>query len=64
MTLCDDGACGHFGSGGFIIFEIQEGQEDFLVSELIPMAMLGVLGIVWLFLLQKKRHDSSLSYPH
>ena len=49
MTLCDDGACGHFGSGGFIIFEIQEGQEDFLVSELIPMAMLGVLGMVCLF---------------
>lgn len=47
MKICEDpdnGArCGYFGDGGFIIFEVEEGQDDFEIAELIPMAMLGVV---------------------
>jgi hypothetical protein len=29
---CTQDSCGFFGSGGFIIFEVSEGQENFLIS--------------------------------
>ncbi|GBG68866.1 hypothetical protein CBR_g3563 [Chara braunii] len=44
MKLCNDGICGHFGSGGFIIWNITGWQDDYLFFELLPMAMLGVMG--------------------
>jgi chloride channel 7 len=44
MKLCKDGSCGFFGSGGFIIFEITEGQDNYEFYELLPMLLLGVVG--------------------
>ncbi|KAG6553541.1 hypothetical protein Mapa_004454 [Marchantia paleacea] len=44
MGWCTHGNCGHFGSGGFIIWDISGGQEDYSFYELVPMAMLGVVG--------------------
>eukprot|EP00898_Chlorokybus_atmophyticus_P007736 jgi/Chlat1/7964/Chrsp69S07401 len=46
MQWCAKGACGAFSSGGFIIFDISGpgAQEDYATVELVPMAMLGVLG--------------------
>jgi H+/Cl- antiporter ClcA len=41
---CTQDSCGFFGSGGFIIFEVSEGQENFLISELLPVILLGVVG--------------------
>ncbi len=32
-ATCSKDSCGFFGSGGFIIFEVTEGQENFEVSE-------------------------------
>eukprot|EP00959_Pyramimonas_sp_CCMP1952_P271812 5683362-Pyramimonas_sp.AAC.1 len=43
FKLCTGTACGYFGSGGFIIFEIREGQADYQLHELFPMAVLGML---------------------
>ncbi|XP_006650436.2 chloride channel protein CLC-d isoform X1 [Oryza brachyantha] len=44
MNWCKSGKCGHFGSGGFIIWEISGGQEDYSYQELLPMAIIGVIG--------------------
>ncbi|RDY01196.1 Chloride channel protein CLC-d, partial [Mucuna pruriens] len=69
MGWCKSGKCGHFGSGGFIIWDISElrsdlspfslylfssflfltgfifsGQEDYSFAELLPMAIIGVIG--------------------
>ncbi|KAJ6806239.1 chloride channel protein CLC-d isoform X3 [Iris pallida] len=44
MGWCKSGKCGHFGSGGFIIWEIPDGQEDYSFQELLPMAIIGVIG--------------------
>ncbi|GIL91065.1 hypothetical protein Vretimale_9495 [Volvox reticuliferus] len=44
MKACSSNGCGFFGSGGFIIFEIQEGQDTYEFFELVPMLLLGVLG--------------------
>ncbi|CAM6082441.1 unnamed protein product [Calypogeia fissa] len=44
MGWCTNGHCGHFGSGGFIIWDISGGQDDYSFFELLPMAMVGVLG--------------------
>ncbi|KAH1223119.1 Chloride channel protein CLC-d [Glycine max] len=54
MGWCKSGKCGHFGSGGFIIWDISElrskllpfslGQEDYSFAELFPMAIIGVIG--------------------
>ncbi|GLC67770.1 hypothetical protein PLESTF_000605500 [Pleodorina starrii] len=44
MKACSVNGCGFFGSGGFIIFEIQEGQDTYEFFELVPMLLLGVLG--------------------
>ncbi|KAG2496165.1 hypothetical protein HYH03_005767 [Edaphochlamys debaryana] len=44
MKACSSHGCGFFGSGGFIIFEIQEGQDTYEFFELLPMLLLGVLG--------------------
>ncbi|KAJ7546444.1 hypothetical protein O6H91_08G040500 [Diphasiastrum complanatum] len=44
MSWCTHGNCGHFGSGGFIIWDISGGQDDYSFYELWPMAMLGVIG--------------------
>ncbi|KAL1148574.1 hypothetical protein V6Z11_A10G134300 [Gossypium hirsutum] len=38
------GNCGHFGLGGFIIWDISGGQEDYSFEELLPMAVIGVIG--------------------
>eukprot|EP00803_Ostreobium_quekettii_P009051 evm.model.scf_1646.2 EVM.evm.TU.scf_1646.2 scf_1646:9021-11405(-) len=37
-------SCGFFGSGGFIVFEVDEAQESYELFELLPMLLLGVLG--------------------
>ncbi|KAG6757494.1 hypothetical protein POTOM_037806 [Populus tomentosa] len=42
MGWCKSGNCGHFGSGGFIIWDT--GQEDYSFGELLPMAVIGVIG--------------------
>ncbi|KAH9682762.1 chloride channel protein CLC-d [Citrus sinensis] len=44
MGWCKSGKCGHFGSGGFIIWDISDGQEDYSFEELLPMAVIGVIG--------------------
>ncbi|XP_058192974.1 chloride channel protein CLC-d isoform X2 [Rhododendron vialii] len=44
MGWCKSGKCGHFGSGGFIIWDISGGQEDYSFEELLPMAFIGVIG--------------------
>ncbi|KAL1317012.1 hypothetical protein AAHE18_15G105900 [Arachis hypogaea] len=44
MGWCKNGNCGHFGSGGFIIWDISDGQEDYSFAELLPMAIIGVIG--------------------
>lgn len=44
MKLCGGSNCGYFGSGGYIIFEISEGQVDYQLMELFPMVLLGLLG--------------------
>ncbi|CAA3028164.1 chloride channel CLC-d isoform X2 [Olea europaea subsp. europaea] len=44
MGWCKSGKCGHFGSGGFIIWDISDGQEDYSFQELLPMAVIGVIG--------------------
>ncbi|KAL4273258.1 hypothetical protein GQ457_13G005980 [Hibiscus cannabinus] len=44
MGWCKSGNCGHFGSGGFIIWDISDGQEDYSFEELLPMALIGVIG--------------------
>ncbi|XP_042475967.1 chloride channel protein CLC-d isoform X2 [Macadamia integrifolia] len=44
MAWCGSGKCGHFGSGGFIIWDISGGQEDYSFEELLPMAFIGVIG--------------------
>lgn len=71
MGWCKSGKCGHFGSGGFIIWDISglgfkllfwssssilisiislcgltflRGQDDYSVQELLPMAIIGVVG--------------------
>ncbi|XP_022721869.1 chloride channel protein CLC-d-like isoform X2 [Durio zibethinus] len=44
MGWCKSGNCGHFGSGGFIIWDISDGQEDYSFKELLPMAVIGVIG--------------------
>ncbi|MQM17182.1 hypothetical protein Taro_050150 [Colocasia esculenta] len=45
MGWCKDGNCGHFGSGGFIIWDISGfGQEDYSFQEMLPMAIIGVIG--------------------
>lgn len=44
MGWCKSGKCGHFGSGGFIIWDTSDGQEDYSFGELLPMAVIGVIG--------------------
>ncbi|KAG6423154.1 hypothetical protein SASPL_113542 [Salvia splendens] len=44
MAWCKSGKCGHFGSGGFIMWDISGGQEDYSFQELLPMAVIGVIG--------------------
>ncbi|XP_057485771.1 chloride channel protein CLC-d-like isoform X2 [Actinidia eriantha] len=44
MGWCKSGKCGHFGSGGFIIWDVSGGQEDYSFEELLPMAVIGVIG--------------------
>ncbi|KAI5423493.1 hypothetical protein KIW84_046445, partial [Lathyrus oleraceus] len=44
MGWCKSGKCGHFGSGGFIIWDVSDGQEDYSFAELFPMAIIGVIG--------------------
>ncbi|XP_057546207.1 chloride channel protein CLC-d isoform X1 [Amaranthus tricolor] len=44
MAWCRSGKCGHFGAGGFIIWDISDGQEDYSFAELLPMAIIGVIG--------------------
>ncbi|XP_030548161.1 chloride channel protein CLC-d [Rhodamnia argentea] len=44
MGWCKSGKCGHFGAGGFIIWDISGGQEDYSFQELLPMAVIGVIG--------------------
>ncbi|KAM6566184.1 hypothetical protein CsatA_025312 [Cannabis sativa] len=44
MGWCKSGKCGHFGSGGFIIWDTSDGQDDYYIRELLPMAVIGVIG--------------------
>ncbi|XP_050119861.1 chloride channel protein CLC-d-like isoform X2 [Malus sylvestris] len=44
MGWCKSGKCGHFGSGGFIIWDLSDGQEDYSFEEFLPMAVIGVIG--------------------
>lgn len=44
MAWCKSGKCGHFGAGGFIIWDISDGQEDYSFAELLPMGVIGVIG--------------------
>mmetsp|Transcript_13825 Transcript_13825/g.37368 ORF Transcript_13825/g.37368 Transcript_13825/m.37368 type:complete len:858 (-) Transcript_13825:79-2652(-) len=44
MKTCSANGCGVFGSGGLIIYEISEGQDNYEIYELIPVLLLGVIG--------------------
>jgi len=44
IKWCGSNNCGYFGSGGYIIFEISQGQVDYQLMELFPMLLLGLLG--------------------
>ncbi|XP_023637116.1 chloride channel protein CLC-d isoform X2 [Capsella rubella] len=44
MGWCKSGVCGHFGGGGFIIWDVSDGQDDYYFKELLPMAVIGVIG--------------------
>lgn len=44
LNFCSNNRCGFFSVGGFIIFEIREGQTDFSLKELFPLFLLGVTG--------------------
>ncbi|XP_010546809.1 PREDICTED: chloride channel protein CLC-d isoform X2 [Tarenaya hassleriana] len=44
MGWCKSGKCGHFGAGGFIIWDVSDGQDDYYFKELLPMAVIGVIG--------------------
>ncbi|KAG7556572.1 CBS domain [Arabidopsis suecica] len=44
MGWCKSGICGHFGGGGFIIWDVSDGQDDYYFKELLPMAVIGVIG--------------------
>lgn len=45
MNSCaSESKCGFFGSGGFIIFDINEGQSEYWFYELLPVSILGVIG--------------------
>ena len=37
-------ACGFFGSGDFILFDLSDGQQKYELFELLPMLLLGILG--------------------
>ncbi|GMH34108.1 hypothetical protein BSKO_01942 [Bryopsis sp. KO-2023] len=41
---CHASNCGFFGSGGFILFNLDEGQDSYEMFELLPMLLLGVMG--------------------
>jgi len=43
-TWCEDGGCGKFGKGGFIIFNIKEGQFDYSPYEIFPVILIGCIG--------------------
>ena len=43
-TWCEDGGCGKFGKGGFIIFNIKEGQFDYSPWEVFPVCLIGIIG--------------------
>lgn len=44
MRWCASGECGKFASGGFIIWDVHGGTGDYFSYELLPMAMLGLMG--------------------
>lgn len=44
MRWCSRDRCSVFGEGGFIIWDVHGGQNDYSPFELLPMAMLGVMG--------------------
>eukprot|EP00879_Flechtneria_rotunda_P004562 GHRR01004817.1.p1 GENE.GHRR01004817.1~~GHRR01004817.1.p1 ORF type:complete len:654 (+),score=198.62 GHRR01004817.1:480-2441(+) len=47
MRICSEEkgrTCGFFGAGGYLLYEITEGQENFEPLELLPMLLLGVIG--------------------
>lgn len=44
IRACDGGRCGGFGGGGFIIFDISGGQDDYYFYELLPVSVLGITG--------------------
>ncbi|MCO5576206.1 hypothetical protein L7F22_030014 [Adiantum nelumboides] len=44
ITYCSDGSCGLFGSGGLIIYNIEDVSVNFGLAELLPVVTLGVVG--------------------
>uniref|UniRef100_A0A7S2SWI3 Chloride channel protein n=3 Tax=Chloropicon primus TaxID=1764295 RepID=A0A7S2SWI3_9CHLO len=45
MNACKgESDCGFFGGGGFIIFDINDGQSEYWIYELLPVLILGTLG--------------------
>ena len=43
-TCAGEEDCGFFGGGGFIIFDINDGQSKYWAYELLPVVILGVFG--------------------
>jgi H+/Cl- antiporter ClcA len=43
-TCAADTACGFFGSGGLIVYEMNEERQGFETHELLPVLLLGVIG--------------------
>lgn len=44
IRWCANGACGLFGDGGLILFDISDFDGDYGLRELLPVALLGVIG--------------------
>ncbi len=44
IVWCEHGHCGLSGEGGFIIFDISGNPDNYGLQELLPVAILGVVG--------------------
>jgi chloride channel 7 len=44
IELCHEGKCGLFGEGGLIMFDVSNVSVSYNVMDIIPVAIIGILG--------------------
>ncbi|XP_073117483.1 chloride channel protein CLC-b-like [Elaeis guineensis] len=44
MEYCDSGKCGLFGKGGLILFDVSSVSVTYHASDLLPVALIGIIG--------------------